>query len=105
MFFFDSGINAGILIAYKPTEKKLKELQDLDYEIFSKSINNVGYTIKKINRVPLKVNNAKRDSNNNYKVMVGSDGDALLEEDFTDTLKSFKTWAESQETDLKKLFL
>ena len=103
--FFDAGINAGILIAYKPKEKKLKELQDSDYEIYSKSINNVGYTIKKINRVPLKVNNAKRDPNNDYKVMVGNDGDVLLEEDFTHTLKTFKTWAETQETELKKIFL
>ena len=37
--------------------------------------------------------------------MVGNDGDVLLEEDFTHTLKTFKTWAETQETELKKIFL
>jgi len=103
--FFDAGINTGILIAYKPPTEDLKKLQDSNYEIYSKSINEVGYSIKKIKRVAVKVNNPKRDPENNYKVLVGNDGNIVLDEDFTDTVKSFKSWMETQEYGLKNRFL
>lgn len=103
--FFDAGINSGILIAYKPSKDKLIELQESNYEIFTNTINNVGYTIKEIKRIKVAVKNAKKDPNENYNVVVGSDGSIILEEDFTDTISQFKKWANSQEDTLKKLFL
>lgn len=40
-----------------------------------------------------------------FEKEINTDGTAMLDEEFTETVKKFKVWCNTQEDSLKKLFL
>lgn len=101
--FADTGVNTTIIFGYKPTQDNLTKLIENDYEIFIRDINNVGYEIVTNNKVKEFVNQFKINENN-YTVDQDSNGNPILDEEFSEILNDFSIWKESQESGLKKLF-
>ncbi len=102
--FADTGINTTVIVAYKPTEKELKKLNENGYNVFVKDIRKVGYEVKTIKRVKhfspvYKIN--KKD----FEVETDKEGRPLLDEEFTDTVLEFKEWCLGQEKCLQDIFL
>lgn len=44
--FVETGVNTTLIVAYKPSKSRLSELQNKNYEVFLKNIENVGYEVK-----------------------------------------------------------
>ncbi|MFR7760702.1 MAG: class I SAM-dependent DNA methyltransferase [Peptoniphilus grossensis] len=102
--FAETGVNTTLIVAYKPSKIRLSELQNKNYEVFFRNIENVGYEVKTKKRV--KVFEPVYDIDyNNFQVIMDENGNPLLDEDFTETVKDFKQWALSQETELIDLFV
>ena len=101
--FADTGVNTTIIVAYKPSEDKLNKLIENDYSIFVKDIKKIGYTVKTSNRVKYFDKTYKLDSN--YNIMVDSEGNPIIDEEFTDIVNEFTDWAIKQEKDLQDIFL
>ncbi len=102
--FAETGVNTTIIIAYKPTTERLKELQKQDYNVFTKSINKVGYEVLTKKRVKVFSPVFKIDQDT-FKTKINEDGEAILDEDFSSTIKEFRDWCEDQEEELKQAFL
>lgn len=102
--FAEAGVSPTIIIAYKPTEKELKALKDKNYEVFSKEIKKVGYEVKTKNKVKSFVPVFKIDPIT-FEKEINSDGSPKRDEEFTETIKEFRTWCNSQEKTLKDIFL
>ena len=49
--FADTGVNTTLVVAYKPKDSELKNLQEFNYDIFAKDIKKVGYEVRTTNRV------------------------------------------------------
>ena len=101
--FLDTSINTSLIFGYIPKTKKLNELQDKDYEIFANEIEKPGYEVKSINKVKTILEKYKIDDNQD--LMTDDKGTLIIDEEFTSTYESFVEWCESQESELKKLFL
>lgn len=102
--FADTGVNTTLIVAYKPTEKDLEKLKKDGYEIFIKDIKNVGYEVRTLKRIK-HYNPIYKFDEKTFDIAIDENGVAKLDEDFTDTIKGFKEWANTQEDTLKKLFL
>lgn len=101
--FADTGVNTTLLVAYKPSESELKKLQEQDYEIFVRNIRNIGYDVQTDKRV--KSYREILRINENFDVEINEEGDKVVDEEFTQTIKDFKEWALTQEETLQKIFL
>ena len=102
--FAETGVNTSIIVAYKPSANELKKLKDNDYKVFFKDIKNVGYEVKTKKRVKYFEPNYKINFEN-FETEIDGEGRALLDEDFTETISSFKNWCNSQEKALQDLFI
>jgi type I restriction enzyme M protein len=102
--FADTGVNTTIIIAYKPENKELKKLQEQNYEIFIKDIKKVGYKVKTKNRIKY-FEPIYKINEETFEVEQDQEGNPLLDEEFTETIKEFKEWAKSQEETLQELFI
>lgn len=102
--FADTGVNITLIVAYKPKKEELERLKQQNYEIFVKDIKRVGYEVRTSKRVkyyhPIWKINEKT-----FEIETDDEGNPLLDEEFTETIKEFREWAKSQEQTLKKLFL
>lgn len=102
--FAETGVNTTIIVAYKPTPSELKKLKEQNYQVFFKDIQNVGYEVKTKKRV--KYFEPKYKINyETFETEIDKDGRVLLNEDFTETIKKFKNWCNTQETIVKDLFV
>lgn len=102
--FAETGVNTTIIVAYKPTEEELKRLKEHGYDIFVRDIQKVGYEVKTINRVKhfapvYKINYET------FETEIDTEGNPVLDEDFTSTITDFKQWCTGQEQTLKDLFI
>ena len=102
--FAEAGVSPSIIIAYKPSKEDLKELRKKNYQVFSKEIKKVGYEVKTKNKVKTFETQYKLDPVT-FEKMVNEDGTPMLDEEFSETIVSFKQWCNQQEETLKKLFL
>jgi type I restriction enzyme M protein len=102
--FADTGVNTTVLIAYKPSAKQIDELKKKDYSIFVKNIEKVGYEVKTIKRTKYFEKLYLIDKKD-FSYQVDSEGNAIIDEDFTKTVAEFKKWCLSQEEELKSKFL
>ena len=66
--FADTNVNTSLVVAYKPSTEKLNKLKENNYQIFTKKINKVGYSIKVKDRVATFDYNYKRDENHEFLV-------------------------------------
>lgn len=102
--FAEAGVNSTIIVAYKADKNELDKLKELNYQVFSKEIKKVGYEVKTKNKVKCfetqyKINDVT------FQKEIDEEGRAILDEEFTETIKDFKEWCNMQEETLKKLFL
>lgn len=102
--FAEAGVSPTIIIAYKAKKEKLKELQKSNYQVFSREIKKVGYEVKTKNKVKCFETQYKINPIT-FEKEINSDGSAMLDEEFTETINDFKQWCNRQENTLKKLFL
>ena len=102
--FAETGVNTTLLIAYKPTARELKQLNEQGYSVFVRDIRNVGYE-KRTSKRNVFFNPAYRIDETIFEIMTDDEGNPILDEDFTQTLTEFHQWALGQEETLQKLFL
>ncbi len=102
--FAEAGVAPSIIIAYKPSKDVLEDLQQKNYQVFSKEIKKVGYEVKTKNKVKCFETQYKLNPQT-FEKEINIDGTAKLDEEFTETVTAFKQWCNMQEDTLKKLFL
>lgn len=102
--FAEAGVSPTIIFAYKPPKKELEKLLKNNYQVFSREIKKVGYEVKTKNKVKYFETQYKINPVT-FEKEINTDGTAMLDEEFTETVKKFKVWCNTQEDSLKKLFL
>jgi type I restriction enzyme M protein len=102
--FADTGINVTLIVAYKPTDRELKKLQQTQYEIFVKDIKKVGYEIRTSKRVKY-FNPIYKINEKTFEIEQNEEGQPMLDEEFSATIKEFKEWCLGQEKTLQNLFV
>ena len=102
--FAETGVNTTVIIAYKPTSKELEKLQNQDYQIYMRSIDNVGYKVCTDDRVKRFEPIYKRNAIT-FDTLTDNESTPLLLEDFSETVSEFKEWCLQQEETLQKIFL
>jgi len=101
--FADTGVNTTIIVAYKPSEDRMKQLIEQNYNIFIKDIKKVGYEVKTSNRVKYFDTKYKLDSD--FSIMIDNEGNAVIDEEFSELLTEFRKWCLTQEKELQDKFL
>lgn len=102
--FAETGVNPTLIVAYKPRKDELDRLKRQNYEVFVKDVKKIGYEKKTIKRNVVFEPSYKLDLNT-FEIVIDSEGNPVLDEEFTQTIKEFKSWALSQEETLQKLFV
>lgn len=102
--FADTGVNTTIIVAYKPNPKELQELKDKNYSVFVKDIQKIGYEIRTSKRVKF-FSPMYKINETTFEVEQDAEGNPLLDEEFTQTIKDFKEWCLGQEKTLQDLFI
>lgn len=102
--FAETGVNTTVIIAYKPSEKELEKLQRQDYQVYMRSIENVGYKVCTDDRVKRFEPIYMRDPET-FDILTDNESTPLLLEDFSETVREFKEWCLMQEETLQKIFL
>lgn len=102
--FAEAGVAPTLIFAYKPSKKELAKLRADNYQVFSKEIKKVGYEVKTKNKVKYFETQFKINPIT-FEKEINADGTAKLDEEFTETVREFKQWCNTQEETLKKLFL
>jgi len=101
--FADTGVNTTVMIAYKPSEKRLEQLKQDDYEIFIRDIEKVGYEIKTKKRVKhfKPIYDLDEES---FEIKIDDNGKPKLDEEFSEAIKAFEDWTKTQERELRNAF-
>ena len=102
--FADTNVNTVLIVGYKPNDDELIRLKENDYEIFTKTIKNVGYDVKTSNKIKTFKKIYKIDEET-FEVVTDENGEAIIDDDFSIIVKEFKEWAITQEETLKQKFL
>lgn len=102
--FAEAGVSPTIIFAYKPKKEELKKLIENNYQVFSREIKKVGYEVKTKNKVKCFETQYKINLET-FEKEINSDGSAMLDEEFTETVSDFRQWCNMQEDTLKRLFL
>ncbi|NME35579.1 MULTISPECIES: class I SAM-dependent DNA methyltransferase [Fusobacterium] len=102
--FAEAGVSPTIIIAYKPSSSELEKLKAENYQVFSKQIKKVGYEVKTKNKVKCFETKYKINPET-FEKEINNDGTPRLDEEFSETIFTFKQWCNKQEETLKKLFL
>jgi len=101
--FAETGVNATIVVAYKPKESELKKLIASDYEVFVKDIRRIGYEVRTSNRVKF-FNPIYKVDDTTFQPIIDAQGETMLDEEFTETVAEFQRWCVSQESTLRQTF-
>lgn len=102
--FAEAGVATTIIFGYKATKTELEKLLADNYQVFSREIKKVGYEVKTKNKVKCFETQYKLNPET-FEKEINPDGTAMLDEEFSDTIKEFKEWCNTQEDTLKKLFI
>ncbi len=94
--FADTGANTTLIIAYKPKKEEFEKLRKQGYEIFIKDIKRVGYEVRTSRRVKY-YNPLWKINEQTFEIETDKEGNPLLDEEFTETIKEFKEWVLGQE--------
>ncbi len=94
--FGETGVATTVLIAYKPKRSE-KGLLEEDYEVFTREIEDIGYTVKTEKRSIIFKPNFIIDENT-----FESTGE--IDEGLTKMVSDFKEWLKGQRKELKKAF-
>lgn len=101
--FADTGVNTTIIVAYKPEKKDLTKLQKLNYDVFTRKIERIGYEVRTNKRVKY-YNPIYKINDTTFDVEIDIDGNPVLDEEFTTTVKAFRDWCKAQEQPLYDIF-
>lgn len=103
--FAETGVNTTLIVAYKPkSPTALKKLTESDYSVFVRDILHVGYE-KRTSKRNVFFNPIYRMDETTFEVKTDTEGQPVLDEDFTQTITDFRQWALGQEETLQRLFL
>lgn len=102
--FAETGVNTSVIVAYKPTQRELEKLKEQNYQVFFRGIEKVGYEVKTSKRVKFFAPTYKINYET-FEIEIDNEGKAILDEDFSQTIKDFKQWCQSQEETLKNIFI
>lgn len=102
--FAEAGVNTTLIIGYKPNNKELNMLKSSGYKIFAKDIRKVGYEIRTSKKVK-KFEPLYKTNYTTFEIDIDKDGNPILNEQFTDTVKEFREWCKTQEKTLQDLFI
>lgn len=102
--FAETGVNTTIIVAYKPSKDELAALKEHNYQIFIRNINKVGYEVKTSKRVKFFETKYKINYET-FETEIDEEGNPIIDEDFTQTVKDFRKWCTSQEKTLQDLFI
>lgn len=102
--FAETGVNTTIIVAYKPSEQELSRLKEQNYQIFVRNIQKVGYEVKTNKRVKF-FSPTYKINYETFDVEIDKEGNPLLDEDFSQTIKDFRQWCLTQEKTLQDLFI
>ena len=102
--FAETGVNTSILVAYKPSPAALKQMNASGYSIFVRDIQRVGYE-KRTSKRNVFFNPIYQIDETTFEIRVNNYGEPVLDEEFTDTLASFRQWSLGQEKKLQDLFV
>lgn len=102
--FAETGVNTTIIVAYKPAEQELERLKEQNYEIFVRDIQKVGYEVKTSKRVKF-FSPVYKINYETFETEIDSEGNPILDEDFTQAVRDFRDWCLSQEKTLQDLFI
>lgn len=102
--FAETGVNTSIIVAYKPKANELEQLKKQNYQIFAKDIQKVGYEIKTSKRVKQFVPTYKINYET-FEIEINEHGQAIKDEDFSQTITDFKEWCKGQEQSLQDIFI
>jgi type I restriction enzyme M protein len=102
--FAETGVNTTLIVAYKPKQEHLKQLNEQGYSVFVHDIQNVGCE-KRTSKRNVFFNPVYRIDETTFEIMIDAQGKPVLDEDFTEALIDFRKWAVGQEETLQKLFL
>lgn len=102
--FAEAGVATSIIFGYKASKEELSNLINNNYQIFSREVRKVGYEVKTKNKVKF-FETQYRVNPVTFEKEIHEDGTAQLDEEFTNTVSDFREWCNSQEDNVKKLFL
>ena len=102
--FAETGVNTSLLVAYKPTQNQLRQLQQQDYSVFVREILRVGYE-KRTSKRNVFFNTLYQIDTTTFDTALDENGAPIIDEEFTQTLSEFREWALGQEELLQQLFL
>ena len=102
--FAETGVNTSIIVAYKPNKKELKKLKEADYQVFARNIKKVGYEVKTNKRVKY-FSPTYKINYETFDIEIDSNGNALIDEEFSATIAEFKNWCLGQEKQLQDIFI
>ena len=102
--FAETGVNVTILVAYKPKKEELARLRQDNYQIFVKSIENLGYKVVTKDRNK-SFQPVYKINPQTFEAQIDENGKARIDEDFTQTITEFKEWCKFQEQDLQDIFI
>ncbi len=102
--FAETGVNTSILVAYKPKPAALKRLNTQGYDVFVRDIQRVGYE-RRTSKRNVFFNPVYKIDETNFDILIDDDGNAVLDEEFSETIAEFGQWARGQEETLQRLFL
>jgi len=102
--FAETGVNTTLVIAYKPSDKELEKLKKSGYKIFFKDIQKIGYEIRTSKRVK-KFEPEYKINLTTFDVEIDREGNPILAEEFSDTVREFREWCKTQEKTLQDLFI
>jgi type I restriction enzyme M protein len=102
--FADTSVNTTLIVAYKPAENELEKLKESNYQIFIKDIKKVGYEVRTSKRVKY-FNPIYKINKTTFDIEQDIEGNPLIDEEFTQTIKDFRHWCLGQEKTLQDLFV
>ncbi len=102
--FAETGARTTLVIAYKPINKELEKLRSTEYNIFFKDIQKIGYEIRTSKRIK-KFESLYKINHNTFDDEIDREGNLILDEEFTETVKEFRDWCKTQEETLQDIFI
>lgn len=104
--FAETGVPTTVIFGYRPpSEDRLRELQDNDYEIFTREIQRVGISKQTRQRVTYLVDKYVVDPVTGRVEHDPATGEPVIDQEFSEVGEDFKTWANRQESELQRAFL
>lgn len=102
--FAETGVPTTIICGYKPNAKRLRELQALPYEVYTRRIQRVGFFKATRKRTALLLPKYLIDPTTGVVAHEANTGAPMLDQEFDDVVDDFDSWVKTQEPELQAAF-